>query len=206
MPRLDRLQAVLRVSPAALVALGLSGAAVVTQGQPVLADAVFPRQIALHVDIAGAQLSDAPAALPLPVRRLAFGVYDPSAAFSNVDLTSSSAISIRPTLLASPRPSRTCRTRGLSLITLEPWPTVESSDPSGLQDVVDGNADASLRTIAEIAATHQPQTVLLRWGHEMELARCGMPCCRERTRRTSTPGRRAWRSFIDRCCCALLTR
>src|SRR5262249_27739776 len=54
------------------------------------------------------------------------------------------------------------------LVTIEPWPTGGSTDVLG--DVVSGKSDDDLRQLARIAAASQPQVVLVRWGHEMELA------------------------------------
>jgi cellulose synthase (UDP-forming) len=54
------------------------------------------------------------------------------------------------------------------LVTIEPWPTGGSTDV--LDDVVSGKSDDDLRQLAQIAAASQPQVVLVRWGHEMELA------------------------------------
>ena len=56
------------------------------------------------------------------------------------------------------------------MVTIEPWPTPGSAATDVLGDVVSGKSDADLRQLARIAAANQPQVVLVRWGHEMELA------------------------------------
>src|SRR5262249_23278448 len=57
------------------------------------------------------------------------------------------------------------------LVTIEPWPTSsEPADANVLDDVVSGGDDQQLQQLADIAASHRSQLLLVRWGHEMELA------------------------------------
>jgi hypothetical protein len=55
--------------------------------------------------------------------------------------------------------------RPLPVRILAPYVT----DTDVLGTVVSGGADRDLRELAHVAAAHQPQVLLLRWGHEMEL-------------------------------------
>ena len=57
----------------------------------------------------------------------------------------------------------------LPLITIEPFPRHRRSLPV-LDRTIAGQADEDLRALARIVRGHQDQPVLLRWGHEMDLA------------------------------------
>ena len=204
MPRAARVRSFLRVSPALLVAVGFSSAALTVHGEPALADAlgrssmrgtaVLPLPVLPDgvvpidpgapveswptIDINSDTVAPTapplptqlPQALPLPGDRLAVGAYDPGSAFANTNLDLEQRYVSQSDPAAFGQALDELQNRRTALITLEPWPAAGSTDPTGLKDVVDGNADANLLAIAAIAATHHPQTILLRWGHEMELS------------------------------------
>jgi beta-mannanase len=55
------------------------------------------------------------------------------------------------------------------LVTVEPWPRARRWAPV-LEWVADGRMDDDVRRLARVIQASQPQVVLLRWGHEMDLS------------------------------------
>jgi len=57
------------------------------------------------------------------------------------------------------------------LISLEPWPLLIDglSAETLLEDINEGRYDKYIRDLAKRAKFQKPQTILVRWGHEMEL-------------------------------------
>jgi cellulose synthase (UDP-forming) len=66
----------------------------------------------------------------------------------------------------------TIRRRGhIPLVVIEPWPFgIEGlSGETLLSDISDGRYDEAIRLIAKEVVKQKPQSILVRWGHEMEL-------------------------------------
>ncbi|MDQ3809680.1 MAG: glycosyltransferase, partial [Chloroflexota bacterium] len=58
----------------------------------------------------------------------------------------------------------------LALLTIEPFPESRRRSGPVLERISSGRADHELRALAALVAERQPQVVLLRWGHEMDLS------------------------------------
>jgi endoglucanase len=114
--------------------------------------------------------TDTPTVLPMDLAsdHLNLGAYDPQQSLADQPLSieqwyvPQNDPQILAGALAHAQNQRT------PLVTIEPWPTDGSTDV--LDDVLSGKSDADLRQLADTAAANQPQVVLVRWGHEMELA------------------------------------
>jgi cellulose synthase (UDP-forming) len=107
-------------------------------------------------------------ALDLPADRVSVGAYDPSAAYATLPL------SLEEWFVPEEQPDRLAvalaqaRNRRTPIITIEPQASIGSS-ASLLQEITFGQRDPELRRLAEVVRQAQPQIVLLRWGHEMDL-------------------------------------
>lgn len=112
-----------------------------------------------------------PRVLPfdLPSNRIAIGAYDPHRQLIDLQLDvehwyvrqDSPGELVRA--LASARNQRT------PLITIEPYPSPGQTTPV-LDVIVAGEKDQDLRQLAQVLKASEPQIVLVRWGHEMELS------------------------------------
>ena len=115
---------------------------------------------------------DAPLVKPLvlPVESVSIGAYDPHLALVDEPLALEHWYVEQgdPVLLAGALAH--ARNQRTLMVTIEPWPAAGSPDVDVLNEVVAGVADAQLRQLARVAAAHQPQEMLVRWGHEMELS------------------------------------
>ncbi len=108
----------------------------------------------------------------------ALGVYDPDRAFDAIDRADDVSIdhhfvTWRPNnadelIVALDRAKQANR---LPMITLESWPwDWNGMDRDTLfQDIVAGKYDATLQRIFQVMQQQGPPTILLRWGHEMEM-------------------------------------
>jgi cellulose synthase (UDP-forming) len=192
---LPRLRVALRSSSTPALSSLLVGAAMLLRGQAALASVITPTgtfaapfngpaSTVLQDAAAQKPLVDAPSntdastpepggassVLPMDLAtdHLNIGAYDPQLALTDQPLNieqwyvPQNDPQILAGALAHAENQRT------PLVTIEPWPTDSSTDVLGA--VLSGKSDADLRQLADIAAASQPQVVLVRWGHEMELA------------------------------------
>jgi cellulose synthase (UDP-forming) len=189
---IDRVRAALRGSAMPALSSSLVGAAMLLRGQAAMA-AVLPASDASNV--AGAfngsasivlrSAAAAPSGVPLPeaaaaprvvlpldltANRLDIGAYDPDLALHDRQLNIEQWYVRQddPEMLAGALAY--AENRRTPMVTIEPWPAVGSHNQDVLGDIVNGSSDDDLRRLARIAAAHQPQVILVRWGHEMELA------------------------------------
>ncbi len=109
-------------------------------------------------------------ATDLPADRLAVGAYDPQLALTDqpLDLEHWYVRQDDPSMLSGALAH--AQNRRSVMVTVEPWPAAGSTDTNVLGAVASGADDAQLRQLADIAAGNKPQVILVRWGHEMELA------------------------------------
>ena len=108
------------------------------------------------------------AAMPLPSSGVSVGAYDPSQAFAVLPLVVEHwfVLQDQPGLLSDAMDhARNSRTL---LVTVEPFPATPSQTDV-LASVVRGDMDGDLERLASSVAAAQPQEVLIRWAHEMEL-------------------------------------
>jgi cellulose synthase (UDP-forming) len=184
MPRRAGVRSLLKATPVPTVSSLLVGVTIALRGQVVLATMVPGLSPAGFGDYDGSATSvlraaapapvlqtATPAVLPmdLPAGRLSVGAYDPSLALADqpLDIEHWFVRQDDPTLLAGALAH--AQNRRTLMVTVEPWPAVGSADSDVLGRVVSGGADEHLRALAQVAAAHQPQVVLMRWGHEMDL-------------------------------------
>ncbi|HLG68960.1 MAG TPA: glycosyltransferase family 2 protein [Chloroflexota bacterium] len=107
--------------------------------------------------------------MDLPQDGVSVGAYDPWHALPMDDLQLAH-VYIRqdePELLR--RAMAFARNRYVLLATIEPFTTPTKSAPV-LDLTVDGQRDEELRALAKVVRENQPQVVLVRWGHEMDLS------------------------------------
>ena len=107
--------------------------------------------------------------LDLPTDRLAVGAYDPWQQYADMplDLEHRFIRQDEPRLLTGAL--ALARNRRTVLVTIEPFPPT-GRPTAVLEVVVSGASDAHLRELAQVVRMSQPQVVLVRWGHEMELS------------------------------------
>jgi endoglucanase len=109
------------------------------------------------------------AELPLLTDKLNLGAYDPEQRLTGLSLNiehwyvRQDAPELLAGILAHARNRRT------PLVTIEPFPAANQHTPV-LDRVLAGQADDELRRLADVARDSAPQTVLARWGHEMDLS------------------------------------
>jgi beta-mannanase len=116
-----------------------------------------------------------PPVTALPAQGLVWGAYDPEGR-----LAGAGGLDLEQVYLAwngDPRQItkdvRAIRQRGrVPLVALEPWPAVWAglTRETLFGDVVAGKYDASIRQSCSTLSRESPQPVLVRWGHEMDLA------------------------------------
>lgn len=108
--------------------------------------------------------------MDLPADRLAIGAYDPQLALTNqpLDLEHWYVRQDDPSTLVGALAH--AQNQRSVMVTVEPWPAAGSTDTNVLGAVASGADDAQLRQLAQIAAGNKPQTIMVRWGHEMELS------------------------------------
>ena len=108
--------------------------------------------------------------MDLATHRLDIGAYDPDLALMDqqLDIEQWYVRQDDPEMLAGALAH--AENRRTPMVTLEPWPSAGPNSQDVLGDVVNGRSDDELRQLARIAAAHRPQVILVRWGHEMELA------------------------------------
>jgi cellulose synthase (UDP-forming) len=100
--------------------------------------------------------------------QLSLGAYDPWQRLDGLPLTleHSYARQSEPDVLAAALEK--AGSRRVPLVTIEPMPTgVETM--TVLDRVVSGQADAELALLAQVVRVYDPQIVLIRWAHEMDL-------------------------------------
>ncbi|MDD3679406.1 MAG: glycosyltransferase [Candidatus Shapirobacteria bacterium] len=110
--------------------------------------------------------------LPFDHHDVALGAYDPRGFLAGVD------ISIQHTYVVwfltedlSTVVEEARVQNKFPLVSLEPWPFLidDLSAETLLQDINNGRYDEYIRDLARRAKAQAPQTILIRWGHEMEL-------------------------------------
>ncbi|MBV9328018.1 MAG: glycosyltransferase [Chloroflexi bacterium] len=195
LPRLAQLGAALRVSPLPTFSSMLVGAALVLRGGAVAAAFVPgaapagapnyngpatdvlrqlatapqpPATVTMPMDAQPVSVASQPA---LPTDHLAIGAFDPHLTLTDqpLDVEHWYVPQDDPSLLAGAiahvQGQRTL------LATIEPWPSAgQPANADVLGEVVSGDSDAELQELADIAAADRPQVILVRWGHEMDLA------------------------------------
>jgi cellulose synthase/poly-beta-1,6-N-acetylglucosamine synthase-like glycosyltransferase len=105
----------------------------------------------------------------LPTDRLVIGAYDPGLQLTDapLDVEHWFVRQDDPTLMAGAIAN--ARNRRTAMVTVEPWPSARL--PGAILDnVAAGKADEQLRQLARVARAAQPQVVVVRWGHEMDLS------------------------------------
>jgi beta-mannanase len=115
-----------------------------------------------------------PPATVLPAQGLVWGAYDPERR-----LDGAGNLAIEQVYLPwngdageISKAVRAIRERGrVPLVTLEPWPAVWAgmAGETLLQDVAAGGYDDAIRESCSALGRESPQSVLVRWGHEMDL-------------------------------------
>jgi endoglucanase len=108
------------------------------------------------------------AAMDLPPQGVAVGAYDPWLALSQLPLGLEHwyVHQDEPELLAGALAH--ARNQRTVMVTVEPFPTSGQKTPV-LTAILAGERDAEIRQLAGVARAVEPQVVLLRWGHEMDL-------------------------------------
>jgi cellulose synthase (UDP-forming) len=103
-------------------------------------------------------------------RRLLVGAYDPHHELSAapMDIEHWFVHQNDPGLLARDL-DQALRSQRLPAITIEPYPNADELAPI-LDLVAQGKKDDELRRLANVVAKNPGQTVMMRWGHEMELS------------------------------------
>lgn len=106
----------------------------------------------------------------LPTNRILFGVYDPDNIFRNTNLDIQNYFvpwNLDDKVTIALRESQA---RGrIPLITLEPWDSLTGNRNTLLEDTISGKNDRWIRNDAQAIKNSGAQTVLVRWGHEMDL-------------------------------------
>jgi cellulose synthase (UDP-forming) len=116
-----------------------------------------------------------PPVTALPAQGLAWGAYDPEGRLAGAEGLAIEQV-YRPWNGEARRLTeavRLIRRRGrVPLVTLEPWPAVWAglTRETLFEDAVAGRYDASIRESCAALGRESPQAVLVRWGHEMDLA------------------------------------
>jgi len=107
--------------------------------------------------------------LDLPPNRVAIGAYDPNLRYTSLPIEFNQWFvrQDEPDLLAGALAIG--RYRRTVFVTVEPFPSRGQREPP-LDTVAAGRADEQLRRLARVVRDAEPQVVLLRWGHEMELS------------------------------------
>jgi cellulose synthase (UDP-forming) len=107
--------------------------------------------------------------LVLAADRTTVGAYDPSGAFGGMAprvqhwfVLQSDARAMASSLSASDRNGV------IPLVTIEPFPAQGGNSPV-LEDIAQGATDDQLVALARVVVDASPQTVLVRWAHEMDL-------------------------------------
>jgi cellulose synthase (UDP-forming) len=146
--------AVLQNAAAQKPTVSIAGAAQPDESEAVPTEVTMPANPILPLDLA--------------TDRLNIGAYDPQLALADqpLDMEQWYVPQNDPQVLAGALAH--AENHRTPLVTVEPWPMNGSTNVLG--DVVSGKSDDDLRQLAHIAAASQPQVVLVRWGHEMELA------------------------------------
>jgi cellulose synthase (UDP-forming) len=185
-PLLARARAALRSSAMPALSSVLVGAAMVLRGEAAVAavrspladpSVGLPFNGAASVVLQNAaadkpSVTPSSSALPLPLDvatdHLNVGAYDPQLELADQPLNIEQWYVPQhdPEVLAGALAH--AENQRTPMVTIEPWPTNGSTDVLG--DALSGESDVDLRQLARIAAANQPQVVLVRWGHEMELA------------------------------------
>jgi endoglucanase len=143
-----------------------------------LADAAVPSQsdvvaataAAVHLFPHSAETqSTRVAPLDLPTSGVIIGAYDPWAQYTDVPfgLEHWFIRQDEPALLVGALAH--ARNQRTVLVTIEPFPARRQRTPV-LDEIVAGKTDGQLRRIGQIIRDNQPQVVLVRWGHEMDLS------------------------------------
>ena len=109
------------------------------------------------------------APLCLPSGQLSIGAYDPwlQLTTSPLNIEHWYVHQDDPDLLAAALLH--ARNQRTPLITVEPWPGSRQRTPT-LDWILAGRSDDDLRRLAQVVRSADPQIVLLRWGHEMDLS------------------------------------
>jgi endoglucanase len=125
-------------------------------------------QALLSGQVASQPAAPTVAAMDLPPRRVTVGAYDPWLALTQLPLGLEHwyVHQDEPELFAGALTH--ARNRRTVMVTVEPFPASGQTTPV-LTAILTGEKDAEIRRLAWVTRAAEPQVVLLRWGHEMEL-------------------------------------
>jgi beta-mannanase len=98
------------------------------------------------------------------------GIYDSSDQFNNTDFDiDHNFVDWRNTDEIKLLIKRAQEKNRVPLLTIEPMPDGDPSSKSLLPDIISGKYDQVIINMSQAVASSAPQTVIIRWGHEMDL-------------------------------------
>lgn len=111
-----------------------------------------------------------PSMKTLPSNRVWLGVYDIQRGFAGRQLD------VEQDFVRWDKPddidvsiTRILQSGRIPLITPEAWTTSSGKPENVLKDTIDGLNDQTIKGIARVVKSHNPQLIMIRWGHEMDI-------------------------------------